>query len=185
MTSKVNASRMHTRGPTSMNSKLYSVAGRAKTNAGGGGAGEGGGKSSIQVIFNGKIATPQSLLSRKPPKRDDVPKVHAAWMPTKPGEGAAGVAMTLDESSEFSEKSSQMSKLKRFVSDEKREREREQRGHGFQIPGIFTLSASLCIPPLVLYPLACPLPPVHLFVTPRSLSPLLVHSTQLESVRTL
>lgn len=116
MISKANQSRMHTRGPTSMVSKLYSVAGRGKTNIAGGG-GEGGGKSSaIQVIFNGKIATPQSLLSRKPPKRDDVPKVHAAWMPTKAGEGAAGIAMTLDESSEFSEKPSQMSKLKRCVN---------------------------------------------------------------------
>jgi hypothetical protein len=108
--SKANYSRMHTRGPSGMNSKMHSVAKGGRTNVPG--VGEGGAKSSaIQVIFNGKIATPQSLLSRKAPPKDAAPKEHAAWAPKKQGDQTTGVAMTLEESSEFVEKA-QLAKMK-------------------------------------------------------------------------
>ena len=94
-----------------MNSKLHSrMVGKGQANVPGV-AGEGGKSSAIQVIFNGKISTPQTLLSRKPPQKDSGPKIHAAWAPKKQGEGSNVGQMTLEESSEFVEKAT-LAKLK-------------------------------------------------------------------------
>ena len=55
-------------------------------------------------MYNGKIATPQSLLSRKPPATSE-PKRSSSWAPKDAtAEGASNVSPMIEET-EFPEKS--------------------------------------------------------------------------------
>jgi hypothetical protein len=63
----------------------------------------------LQVIFNGKIATPQSLLSRKPPSNSgghasEGPRRSSSWAPRDMQlEGASNINMMIEET-EFPDK---------------------------------------------------------------------------------
>lgn len=72
----------------------------------------------FQVIFNGKIVTPQSLLSRKPPaggagSTSEGPRRSSSWAPRDlQSEGSTTVSMMIEET-EFPEKSA-IGKAKRW-----------------------------------------------------------------------
>ena len=68
------------------------------------------------MIFNGKIATPQSLLSRNPPSgENNGPRRSSSWAPREiTADGGTTNVSTMIEETEFPEKSA-AGKAKRFV----------------------------------------------------------------------
>ena len=71
----------------------------------------------LQVIFNGKIVTPQSLLGRKPPSNGaghhlEGPRRSASWAPKDLQEGSNSVSSMIEET-EFPGKSA-AGKAKRY-----------------------------------------------------------------------